>query len=142
MSEFTEIQTAIQKARQDREAQRKAAFRFREKLNKLRRDKQQMIRSVGRDSNAYQALRGRERDLRKSVDTFESRLAQALDSERALLDRFEPFTDPRTQLRRLSDDYPVLLFPVRLETRSARLQTIPVERVPTMFLDRHEPYGS
>ena len=55
-SRFTQLQRDVQKARRTREAARKAAFRSREKLKKLQRAKQRVIRSSGRDSNAYQAL--------------------------------------------------------------------------------------
>lgn len=122
MPEFKEIQVDLQKARKDRETERKAVFRSKEKLKKLQREKQQVIRSFGEDSNSYQALLSQELDLKRFVSTNESRFAETLATEGELIKRFEPFTDPRLQLSQLSDEYPILLFPVRLETRFKKIQ--------------------
>lgn len=122
MPEFKEIQADLQKARKDRETERKAVFRSKEKLKKLQREKQQVIRSLGKDSNSYKALLGQEAEFKKIVSTNESRLAEILEKEGTLLKAFSPFTDPRKQIGQLSDKYPVLLFPVRLETRFKKIQ--------------------
>ncbi|MFQ5636633.1 MAG: hypothetical protein ACE5IR_01395 [bacterium] len=122
MPEFKPLQTQLQQARQDREAGRKALFRAQEKLKKLDRTKQKLNRSFGENSEAFQALLQQERDLKGIISSQESRLAEFLETEAGLLEAFLPFTDPRQHIQQFSDDFPVLLFPVRLETRFKIIQ--------------------
>lgn len=122
MPEFNKLQDEIQKARKDREADRKALFRSKEKLKRLEREKEQAIRHVNAESNIYQALLEREEGLKGVISKKESQLEKTLETERGLIEEFKPLTDPRLQLKELSDDYPILLFPVRLETRFKKTQ--------------------
>ena len=49
-------------------------------------------------------------------------LEEATGLTTGLYQQFEPFLDPRTNLERLSDQYPILLLPLRLETRFKTVQ--------------------
>jgi hypothetical protein len=53
------------------------------------------------------------------------RSAAAQDRRREALAAFEPFTDPRRQVERLPDGTPILLLPLRLETRFKTVQEQP-----------------
>lgn len=121
MADFKELQTGIQKARTDRNASGRSAFTSTERLKKLRREKERALRSVGQDSNIYQALLAREAELVQAVAANEARFSRHVGATNELYGLFEQFTDPRTQLGELSDEYPILLFPVRLEVRFKRL---------------------
>jgi hypothetical protein len=122
MPKFKDIQANLQQARRDREEGRKIVFRSREKLKKLQREKRQVIRSAGKDSHPYKELLKRENKLKKIIASNESRLTNAVAVEARLFESFISVTDPRQQLDRFSDDYPLLLFPVRLETRFKIIQ--------------------
>ena len=117
MSSFQEIQKDLQAARKGSESTRKSVFRSTEHLKRLQHQKAQALRSAGRDSRTYQALLGREAELKETLATDRAKLEAALTTARGLFADFEPFTDPRQHLNRLSDDFPILFFPVRLETR-------------------------
>jgi hypothetical protein len=120
MSEFNELLGKIQKARKDREAGQKVLFRSKEQLKRLLREKEQTIRYVDEESKTYQDLLEKEKGFKKVIAENETRLAKGLETERGLIEHFKPLTDPRLQLKEFSDDYPILLFPVRLETRFKR----------------------
>ncbi len=123
MDEFKKIQSDLRNVRKDREVERKAVFRSKEKLKKLQREKQQAVRSFGKNSNAYQALLRQETELKNAITTKKTRLADIWVEEGRVWGNFEAFTDPRLQLNQLSDDFPVLLFPVRLEARFKKIKT-------------------
>lgn len=117
MPEFKPLQTQLQQARKDREVGKAAVLRAKEKLKKLERAKQQLSRSFSENSEVFQDLLQQEKILQKEISSQESRLAEFLKAEEGLLGAFVPFTDPRQHIQQFSDDFPVLLFPVRLETR-------------------------
>lgn len=117
MPEFKDIQSKLQQARNDRNAGETAVFHAKEKLKKLQRAKQQIRRSFSEKSETFQTLLQRERSLKKELSRQESHLSRFRTAETGLLEAFFPFTDPREHIQQLHDEYPVLLFPVRLETR-------------------------
>jgi hypothetical protein len=51
------------------------------------------------------------------VERFEGIQRELRASGRSLWAEFRPFVDPKETLRRLEDRYPILLFPLRIETR-------------------------
>ena len=117
MPEFKPLQTQLQKARKEREDGGVTVFRAKEKLKKLERTKQQLSRSYSESSENFQTLLRQERDLKRVISSQESRYAGFLETEEGLVEAFLPFTDPRKHIQQFSDDFPFLLFPVRLETR-------------------------
>jgi hypothetical protein len=124
MPEFKTIQTQLQQARKEREAGKKTLFRAKEKLKKLERAKQQLSRRYPENSAAFEALLQQERDLKEAISGHNAQLAEFQKTEADLLEAFHIFTDPRQHIQQFSDDFPVLLFPVRLETR---FKKIPIE---------------
>ncbi|MCP5046750.1 MAG: hypothetical protein GY940_06235, partial [bacterium] len=121
MPEFKPLQSQLQQARKNREAESTAVFRAKEKLSKLEREKQRLGRSYSENSDLFQALLRQEKNVKKEISSKESLLAKSLKAEEGLLEAFLPFTDPRRHIHQLSDDFPVLLFPVRLETRFKKI---------------------
>ena len=117
MPEFKPLQTQLQQARKDRETGENTVFRAKEKLKKLKRAEQQLSRSVSENSEVFQALLQQKKNVENEISVQKSWFAESLKAEESLLKAFLPFTDPRQHLRQFSDDFPVLLSPVRLETR-------------------------
>jgi hypothetical protein len=122
MADFNDLQANIQENRKARQAAEKAVFRSRQRLNKLQRQKGLVIRGYGRDSQRYQVLIGQEAELNRVLSGHERRLEEIAAEGSGLLEAFERFSDPRSNVGRYSDQYPVLLFPVRLETRFKKVQ--------------------
>src|SRR5688500_18724107 len=92
MSDFEEQRAAVARLRQQVEAQRVETLLAREAA---RRDGREEAR-FKRASEELNRMRGQLNEV---------------------LDVFQPFTDPSEQLAKLSDEVPILLFPLRLETR-------------------------
>jgi hypothetical protein len=124
MTEFNDLQVNLGQSRRARQSEQKTVFRIREKLNRLQRQKGQALRSYGRDSKPYQTLLEREAELSESLTAQQAKLAGATEAELGLLKRFETFTDPRVHVAEHSDQFPILLFPVRLETRFKEVQAV------------------
>ncbi|MBA3315747.1 MAG: hypothetical protein H0T47_20980 [Planctomycetaceae bacterium] len=117
MPTFREIQGALHAARKHRVDVDAAVLHSTERLKLLALEQEQVLRTAGRDSQSYRALLQRKAKYEDELAADRARLAAASADEGRFLRDFEPFTDPRRQLNSLSDDFPILLFPVRLETR-------------------------
>jgi len=64
-----------------------------------------------------QALQAQQAQATTTIQQLTSTLAEVASVNNHLATSFLPFTDPRENLRFKSTDYPILLFPLRLETR-------------------------
>jgi hypothetical protein len=117
MPTFQEIQSALHAARRDRANANEAVVHSTERLKLLGREQEQALRMAGRDSRTYRVLLQRQAKYEDRLAGDRAKLAAVSAEEGRLVHDFEQFTDPRRQLNRLSDDFPILLFPVRLETR-------------------------
>ena len=71
----------------------------------------------------FSALYNHEIISKDSVSQQEFLFTEHLKAEDILLKDFLPFTDPREHIQNFSDKTPVLLFPVRLETRFKKIPT-------------------
>ena len=121
MEDFKDIQNKLQQAKRDREMAWKAAFLSKERLNKLGRKKAKLIRGQDQDSDALNAIRSEEEKLKKTLLSQNRHLLEQLNVEAGLLTAFIPFTDPQEHIQQFSDDIPLLLLPVRIETRFKRI---------------------
>ena len=117
MATFEELQRDLQAARQERETAGRSVSGATEGLRRVARGKEQALRSADRDGEEWQSLMRREAQQKERLASERARLGAAVAEENRLVHEFEPFTDPRRELSRLSDDLPILLFPVRIETR-------------------------
>lgn len=123
MPSFNEIRSDLQQIRKQREVQRISVFRAKEELKKIDRQKATLLRSDAA-GEAFKLLLEREQTLRASLLEQENSFAETFKKEGAFLEAFQPFADPRQHIGQFSDSYPILLFPVRLETRFKKL-TLP-----------------
>ncbi|REL33838.1 hypothetical protein DYD21_10560 [Rhodohalobacter sp. SW132] len=117
MPEFNPLQQQIRDVRIQVESEKKDVFHAKERLKKLEIRKKSVKRSKGEESNEFEALLDRERELKQVISRGKSQLADTLGQKASLFEEFQPFADPRNNMDKLSDEYPLLLLPVRLETR-------------------------
>ena len=121
MAEFDEIREELGRARTERDLAEADLARVRERLKRLTRDESELNRIANPDNEEHQAQRRR---LREDLQQAEAELRTRLETqtrvktfEADLFNRFATLTDPREAIARLTDDTPILLMPVRLETR-------------------------
>lgn len=119
--EFTEIQTQLNQARSQREQVERELFKTKETLAKTRREKNRLLRFVGEGQQATTArleeLQRRESALQATIDELSTALDRSKQQEHGRIQEFLPFNDPREHLSKLDDRYPILLVPLRIETR-------------------------
>lgn len=117
MSEFSELQARLRETAADADAAKQRIFLSREKLRTLGLAKANTARSKGEQSDAYRALVRQQQETERAIAAERARLDGVLFDHARLLDAFTRFADPRENLPRLPSTHPILLFPVRLETR-------------------------
>jgi hypothetical protein len=117
MSEFTDLQARIQQATAAAEASKQKIFVGRERVKAIERAKAQVERGKARDSEELRALIREQEEAERGIASERSRLNETLIGRDRLYEAFRPFADPRDSLSLLPSTHPILLFPVRLETR-------------------------
>lgn len=127
MSEFDDARRRYASAHEDAESKRTELLRATQKVKRLRREAESLGRQAndGIGQSAATELRQKEQQRAKAEndvahlrEQFHSLRTNALDA----LTGFAVFTDPTSAVERLSDDVPIAMFPLRLETR---FKTIP-----------------
>lgn len=117
MSDFDRLRGALAGTRQDLDRLRQEQLLARESVRQSERALSQ-LHGAGR---GHAAERDRlEKKLRGALareGRAKEELAGRLAQERQVLEQFAAFTDPREGLGRWPDSHPILLFPLRLETR-------------------------
>ncbi|HEV7921894.1 MAG TPA: hypothetical protein VGR02_13980 [Thermoanaerobaculia bacterium] len=117
MAEFDDLRDA----RQQKEQASQSLVAARDRIRRAEARRTELLRTfdvnnrehtaeqqrIDRELAAAQKSLGEARTLRAAGAALESRLLAALEQQ----------TDPRKAIGRLNDNYPILLFPVRLETR-------------------------
>jgi len=120
MAEFDDLRQALTVARTDRSASRRALFVADERLRALRRRRDQIIRG-GADEQKLAALAAEERRLQDDADRLAGVHLAATDALGDLSTQFDLFADPTENVTRLDDSTPILLLPLRIETRFKEL---------------------
>ena len=117
MGQFKEIQQQLNRAKKEKRSAQNEVFLFQEKLKQLESKKQRLSRTNRDQSSALAEIIAAQETLQRQIVQGE-RAVNKLDIDEAnFRDRFLPFTDPREHIEKLTDQQPVLLAPVRLETR-------------------------
>ena len=122
MSEFSDLQGGIQQAAAAAEGAKRRIFLASERVRALELSKSGVARGPGRDSDAYQALERQQQEAERIIVSERSKLDDALVTRDRLAEAFRRFADPRENLPLLPSTHPILLFPVRLETRFKSLR--------------------
>ncbi len=123
MANFKNIQDALQEARGNQKGSENALLLAKEQLKKLKREKDRVFRSSATNSSEYSELENREAVLNSKIAEQEALLQNAFLETTNILDQFEVFSDPRTNISQCSDSAPIMLFPVRMETRFKKVES-------------------
>lgn len=117
MGEFDDLRASLSERRADREAARVEALLAGEAVIGLGRRLEALRRTAVEDDPALAALEEEHEEAVAARSGARRRLAATIAEEATALGRITPFTDPVTEVGRLDDRTPVLLLPLRLETR-------------------------
>lgn len=125
VSEFVERRAEIQALRRQLEDRQERLFLTRERSRQLVAGGAELDRVFDPDDEVHQRQRA---ELRVSQERIAERTAELEAAARddqvrlgELLEAFAALTDPRARVSQLDDRIPVLLLPLRLETRFRRL---------------------
>lgn len=121
MSQFEDDQKRLTDARTTHAGVQDELFRARQRLERIDKQLRDLARSGNPDApdggaagrrlaEEKRRLTARTEELRTAVERSKEQLASAFT-------RFDEWTDPRRNLAAFNDDIPVMLFPLRIETR-------------------------
>lgn len=121
MAEFDQLKVDLNQARGRSAKAAQALAAARERLRRLATERARLARRAdpqdpehGRRSEQLEPLMAEaEREAKRGSE----RLAGLREVERGLIGSFAVFTDPTENITRLDDEFPLLLLPVRIETR-------------------------
>jgi hypothetical protein len=118
MAEFEQLREEIADRRRELDQKRQEALLAREVVKQAERALAEFARTEdprreGERARLEEALKG----TQVRAAQVEGVLAELRAGADQLLDAFTVFTDPRERLRQWPDHYPILLLPLRLETR-------------------------
>ena len=119
MPEFLDARSALEGARAAAHKLSRDLFREKQKLNALERAERRAAR-FGPDHDP--ALTERLNAARGRLKAMTAQLDRARERETADFTTFVDFTDPRKHIGNLSANTPILLFPLRIETRFRLLE--------------------
>jgi hypothetical protein len=121
MADFTETRDKLSQARSQREQARRPLFESQERLKRLQAERAEFLRSFnGQDERQIakkQAFDKAEAGLEATIKQLQTHADRAAKNEGLWFGRFHEFSDPKKGIGNLSDATPLLLFPVRMETR-------------------------
>ena len=121
MADFNQTQTALNQARNQKEQTKLSLFTEKERLEKIKREKDALNRIFDQSNKAHitrmQQLQAQEEKTTALISRLQGTLNSNIKSELGLFNEFSVFTDPREFIGQMSDSYPILLMPVRIETR-------------------------
>lgn len=123
--DFVQARQEVQRGRRDLEANQRELLLAGERRKRLADRRNRLLRVLDPENDEHERQR---RELDAEIAATDDRIARLrrarTDLEAALGDTlaaFVPLTDPRKRVEALNDVYPVLLFPLRIETRFKRL---------------------
>ena len=124
MAEFDDIRLNLADARASTHSADRQLSRSKQRLKRLILDRDRRSRVANQDQTdaALADLNARIEALTAEIDQGRATLNQAQVLEADIYGRFEPFTDPRERIALLNDRTPILLMPLRIETRFKRAE--------------------
>jgi hypothetical protein len=121
MSEFDQIGQQLHQARADRQSIQRQLFESEERIKQLKAEQARLGRTLDpNDREGQRRLAELEQKIASAQGAAEearAALKEHLSVERSALERFGAFSDPRKYITNLNDQYPILLLPLRIETR-------------------------
>ncbi|SMO33322.1 hypothetical protein SAMN06265379_10197 [Saccharicrinis carchari] len=123
MADFNKAQEALRTIQQRVAQEQKNIFHDKEKLKKLEIQKKNVVRVYTEESGHYKKIVAEERNLKRNIAGKQAELNAMLSDKVGAIREFQGFTDPRKNIGLLNDSTPILMFPVRLETRFKTLES-------------------
>ncbi|MCA0454431.1 MAG: hypothetical protein LCI00_10690 [Chloroflexi bacterium] len=121
MAEFDQIGGELHQARSEKAAAHQQLFESQERVKQLEAEQAALERSFDpqnpADERRLALLKRRLTSANGAVVKARDAHNRAIELEQSTFHRFFDFTDPRKNLSGLDDQYPILLMPLRLETR-------------------------
>ena len=121
MPEFDDLRQQLQQSRSQRDAAADRVQQAKEDLKRLAAEEAALNRIFNPRDQEQQRERERIKSQRADAEgdlkSGQAELQQISDRLGEAINSFAVFTDPREAIGRLNDQLPILLFPVRLETR-------------------------
>src|SRR5206468_3514059 len=129
--DFRQIRDELQQARAVKERARADLFQAGEKIKRIEAEQVQLNRIFNPDNLEHSAQRQRLNNLHeeteKQAELERENYSRLSQFERDKFTGFSQFSDPRQTVGQLSDSFPFLLLPVRIETRFKTLNIGGVE---------------
>lgn len=122
MDNFKKIQGKLKLAKKEKAKVGREVFVFQEKLKKLDAKRARLARIADEQSDELQNIIAEQNNIRRIIAEAEQNFDRLHIDEVDFLNVFNPFTDPRKHFFEFSDAHPVLLCPVRLETRFKKIE--------------------
>ena len=128
MPEFEDFRTALNQARNQKQQTYLELFQSQERQKTIQADLNQLAQIFDPQNPAHvaqqESLTSAASESAATVKASQARFDRATNQATATFEQFKPLLlDPRSQVDRLSDDYPILLLPLRLETRFKTVST-------------------
>ena len=118
MADFKKIQQDINKARAAKDAGAKDLLEAKEQLRSVEKQLSKAARVTnGNDGNHVSALQRKKEGLQRKINELDTSVRSNKNRAFELLGTLVQLEDPTKQVEQLSDAYPFLLFPLRIETR-------------------------
>lgn len=118
---FHSLQQQLQQAQTALKAGDEALFLAGEKLKRIEARQARLKRFFDPENESHRAqekqLAAQHDATVREIEALRERLGALRENLAGRLDAFLPLTDPRTSIEQLIDLYPILLLPLRLETR-------------------------
>ncbi|MBS3775215.1 MAG: hypothetical protein KGY70_08510 [Bacteroidales bacterium] len=112
--------------REQKESSEKKIFLAKERLRKISAQEEKLNRYFNPDNKEHlrlqRSLLSQKEETENLISSEENELANINDSLQSVWENFIPFTDPKQYLQRLDESYPVLLVPLRIETRFKKVR--------------------
>jgi hypothetical protein len=139
MADFDQLREQLRQTRSQRDQAGAAAAAAQERLKRIAAAEAELNRVFNPDIDRHVAerdrLRGERQRAEAEIKRHRAERATAAAAEAGIITDFGIFTDPRQGIEQLKDSIPILLMPVRLETRfkSATLAGAPAA-VPQLWV--------
>jgi hypothetical protein len=121
MADFDQSREQLRASRARRDQALDAIAASQERLKRIAASQSELDRAFNENNQAAIAERNRlareKEDEKAKLNQFRNGRDSAIAAEAAAIEDWVLFTDPRHGIERLKDDTPILLMPVRLETR-------------------------
>ncbi len=123
LPDFKDRLASLDQARKQSKQSQQELFAFQQRQAKILRMRDALQRGAGGESNNVRIneLNRMIEELTRSINTLQARVQSHSQLVIDELAAFLPFSDPIQNISRLDDTYPILLFPVRIETRFKEL---------------------